>query len=361
MKINAAGLLLCTFLAGCGGGSAPFGEDATTDGDSSSSDGGGDGSGISRDGVPPGTTSPTPDTTIFRSEPTEADGGKPGDGFAQGISYDGDTDTFTVDNLAFDGGNVYQRGTAVSSFGDYAVYEADAVYPDSLNGQQINQLTHRAIYGVSRNTNAEGVPNTQFAIVRTGAYIPYGFGGFIYQRENNVSLPETGQAIFRGQTAGMRDFNGKADLQYTTGNLELAIDFEDFNNVTGARGDGVKGTLSNRKVFDINGVDITSQIVSGLNSNGDASLATLPDARATIGPGVLDDNGDLVGEFNSNYVDDEGQVRTYEQGKYYAIVAGEDPNEIVGVLVLENSLDLDGVTARETSGFIVYRDPAPTP
>ena len=71
-------------------------------------------------------------------------------------------DTFTVDNLGFDGDNVYNRGTAVSSLRPYSVYKAVARFPNSETGSPINQFTYRAIYGVSTSGN------TQFAIVRTG-------------------------------------------------------------------------------------------------------------------------------------------------------------------------------------------------
>ncbi|GAA6174771.1 hypothetical protein [Sulfitobacter pacificus] len=360
MKINAAGLLLCTFLVGCGGGDAPFGEDATdsgTDGGTGTGGDVGDGTGIIREGLPPGTASPAPDSRIVRSEPTEAEGGNLGDGSATGIRYDGDTDVFTVDGLAFDGGNRYARGVNVSSLnGEFAVYEAFQQFPDSSNDELINQFTHRAIYGVSRNLDSEGNPQTQFAIVRTGAYIPYGFGGFVYQREGSVELPTGGQAVFNGRSAGLRDYDGSGGLEYSTANVEIAIDFESFNASSGVRGDAVRGTFSNRRVYDVNGADITDTIVGRINAKNDASLGSIPDARFEVGPGVMDANGEIIGNVFSNFVDENGRVREYESGKYYAIVSGDDTNEIVGVLVTENTAELDNVTVRDTSGFIVYRD-----
>ena len=356
MTSKAAGYLLCVLLAGCGG-TAPFGEDATdpdTTTDGITTDENGDP--ILREGIPPGTASPSPSTRIFRSEPRSTEGETSGNGFAAGISYDGDTDTFTVDGLAFDGSNTYQRGDLVKSFGSYAVYEADTQYPDSVNGEPINQFRHRAIYGVSRNRNTSGVPNTQFAIVRTGAYVNYGFGGFIYQRENGVTLPESGQARFEGQAAGMRDFNGRGGLEYSTADLAIDIDFEDFDSVTGGRGDAVRGALTNRRVFDLAGNDITAQVYGRINAQNTASLTRIPNATFTISPGVLDDNGEIVGQMTSTYVDDSGAVQQYETGNYYAIVSGNGPNEIVGVMVLENSAEFDVATVRDTSGFIVYRD-----
>lgn len=357
MKINAAGLLLCTFLVGCGGGDAPFGEDSGTDGGTGTGGGTGDGGGIVREGLPPGTPSPSPNSRIVRSEPTESEGGKTGDGSATGIRYDGATDVFTVDGLAFDGGNRYARGENVSSLNDeFAVYEAFQQFPDSSNSDPINQFTHRAIYGVSRNLDAEGNPATQFAIVRTGAYIPYGFGGFVYQREGSVDLPSNGQAIFNGKSAGLRDYDGGGGLDYSTANVQIAIDFDGFNASSGVRGDAVRGTFSDRRVYDLSGADITDTIVSRINSKNDASIAGIPDARFEVGPGVIDPNGEIIGSVFSNFVDDNGRVREYEAGKYYAIMSGDDSNEIVGVLVTENTAELDNVTVRDTSGFIVYRD-----
>ncbi|KHA52989.1 hypothetical protein Z947_3300 [Sulfitobacter geojensis] len=364
MKINAAGLLLCTFLVGCGGGDAPFGEGATDSETDSGTDGGtgtggdtGEETGIIREGLPPGTASPTPSSRIVRSEPTEAEGGKQGDGFATGIRYDGDTDVFTVDGLAFDGGNRYARGENVSSLNDdYAVYEAFQQFPDGSNDELINQFTHRAIYGVSRNLDSDGNPATQFAIVRTGAYIPYGFGGFVYEREGSVALPTNGQAVYRGKSAGVRDFEGAGGLEYATSNVEIAIDFEDFNDSTGVGGAGVRGIFSDRRVYDINGLDITDTVVSRINAQNDASIGTIPDARFEVGPGVMDANGEIIGEVFSNFVNDDGRVIEYETGKYYAIVSGDDANEIVGVIVAENTAELDDITVRDTSGFIIYRD-----
>ncbi|QFT57208.1 hypothetical protein FIU94_00105 [Sulfitobacter sp. THAF37] len=355
MKFNAAGLLLCTFLIGCGG-TAPFGEDATED---PTEEGGGTDGGIDSEGLPPGTASPSPNNGIFRSEPRSEEDGANGNGYATGISYDGATDTFTVDGLAFDGGNVYQRGNPVSSLNDgaFSVYEADQQFPDSVTNTPVNQLTHRAIYGVSRNIDANGQPETQFAIVRTGAYVGYGFGGFVYQRANDVNMPSSGQAVFNGRSAGLRDFNGRGGLEYTTANVEVAIDFDDFNDDTGGRGDGVRGEFTNRRVFDIDGNDITAAVLARINNQNDASLSSLPDARFRIGPGVLDGNGEAIGTIASNYTNDEGTTQIYEDGNYYAILSGEDPDEIVGVIVIENSAEFDSTVVRETSGFIVHRTP----
>ncbi|MGD9866322.1 MAG: hypothetical protein AB7S99_24255, partial [Pseudodonghicola sp.] len=227
--------------------------------------------------------------------------------------------------------------------------EADQQFTDPENNNPVNQFTHRAIYGVSRNGN------TKFAIVRTGAYMPYGFGGFIYQRENGVTLPSTGQATYSGVMAGMRDFNGAAGLEYTTADIDIAIDFDDFNETTGGRGDAVQGTITNRKIYDINGKDITGSVLSRINADQNLTLRSYPVATLTVGPGVMDDNGEMLGQLSSFYTDSSGAVKQFESGKYYAIVSGKKANQIVGVVVLENTVDPIADAVRETSGFIVYR------
>ncbi|MFV0512468.1 MAG: hypothetical protein ACK5MY_02355 [Jhaorihella sp.] len=335
-------------LSACSGSDNPFAPEEETETGTDGGDGGG-GPIESDRVVPPGTPEPTAATGIYRSEPTSAEGGNTGDGFARGISYDAATDTFTVDNLAFDGTNTYSRGTAVGQLGPYAVYEAAAQYPDTETGRPINQLSHRAIYGVSRSGNS------QFAIVRTGAYTGYGFGGFVYQRDNNVVVPSTGQARYSGKTSGMRDFDGSGGLQYSTGDIEVAIDFDDFNDATGTRGDGVRGHISNRRIFDINGNEVTAAMVSAINTDKNASLGAYPDANFVVGPGVLDNNGEILGSVDSTFVDNDGKVQKLEEGNYYAILSGTNAEEIVGVVVLQSTVN--DIKIRDTSGFVVYRTP----
>ncbi len=347
-----AALAVGLTLSACGGdGTNPFDdEEETEDGGDTGTD---TDTGTDIDGdrtTPPGTASPSPSASIFRSEPTQADGGQAGDGSLASVTYDSTTDTFVIDGLAFDGDNTYSRGTDVSSLGPFAVYEASALYPDSLTGTAINQFTHRAIYGISTSGNS------QFAIVRTGAYRNFGFGGFIYQREGGVTLPSTGQALYTGELAGLKDFNGRGGLQYTTADIQIAIDFDDFNDSTNTRGDGVRGIIGNRRVFDINGNDVTQDTIDGINADQNANLTAIPVAQFIVGPGALDDNGELLGTLDSSFVNAAGEVITFETGNYYAVVSGDNAEEITGVVVLTNSIgNGDGITARETGGFTVYR------
>ncbi|KGB83516.1 hypothetical protein JT55_01755 [Rhodovulum sp. NI22] len=341
----------CLAVAACSGGDGtnPITSGPTDDTEDPTTDPTTDpGTGIDSDRtVPPGTTSPTADLGIYRYEPPTDSG----DGYAQSVSYDAATDTFSVDNLAFDGANTYQRDDMVGSLGPYAVYEGDGVFNDPVTGVPISQFEHKAIYGVSTNTDANGLATTQFAIVRTGAYVGYGFGGFIYQRDGGVTLPTSGQAAYSGQYAALRDFNGRGGLEYATGDMTAAIDFNDFN-----AGDAVQGKVTNRRVYDVNGSDITASIISALGTQYGRSYTALPQINFVVGPGVLDTNGEILGSVSSNVTDATGALQGFETGKYYAVIAGDNADEIVGVLTTEaDDPRYDSVTVRETGGFILYR------
>jgi len=338
-------LVACLLLAACDGN--PFITEELPPVDP----GTGPGTGIDSDRVlPPGTTSPTRSSGIFRREPTQAQGGSVGDGYVGDVAYDISSDTFTVDGLAFDGGNVYQRDNQVGSLGPFAVYEADTVFFDNVTGTPISQFGHRAIYGVSSSGN------TEFAVVRTGAYIPYGFGGFVYQRNGSVTLPTSGQASYAGDYAGIRDFDRAGGIEYSQGAMTIAIDFNDFNE-----GSAVAGQVTNRAIFDVNGTDITSSVLAALNLDNTSSLTALPTLLFVVQPGVLDANGEMTGGLSSTVTGPDGAATVYEQGNYYAVISGDatqgGQDEVVGIIVVEaQDPRFDGVTVRETGGFILYRD-----
>jgi hypothetical protein len=345
MKLYAAGLTLCTILAGCGGGDAPFGE-ATPTTPGTSEDGG---TIESSRTLPPGTASPQANTTIFRKEARDSTSGN---GFAEGVRYNSADDTFTVDNLPFDGSSdaPYVRGQAVGSLGGYAVYEAVEQYPDAINGSSINQFRHRAIYGLSRSGNAE------FAIVRTGDYVGYGFGGFVYERNGTVTLPTTGQALYNGKGAGLRDYNGRGGLEYSTSDVQIAIDFDDFNEATGQYEGAVDGFVFNRKVFDLAGNEITNDVLARLNEGNSSSLTAIPTAVFTISTNALDASGEITGGLTSRFGNDTGGIVEYEAGTYYGIISGDNAEEIVGIIVLETTVDPSADNVRDTTGFTIYRE-----
>ncbi|MBD3763995.1 MAG: hypothetical protein IE927_04455 [Rhodobacterales bacterium] len=331
---SAAPLALMFALTACGGNSLNNVDPGT---------GGGTDGGIdSERQLPPGTESPTRNTDIVRYEAQDDEGS----GYVTSVSYDRATDTFTVDNLAFDGDNAYQRGVAVGSLGPYAVYESDSAYVDSQTGAPIGQFTHRAIYGVSRTGE------TEFAIVRTGSYVGYGFGGFVYERNGSVTLPTEGQALFQGDYAALRDFQGRGGLEYVIGDMAIAIDFDDFNS-----GAAVRGKITNRAIFDINGRDITADVLAALTEDTNVTQSVLPTVVFQVGPGTLDANGEMVGQADSSVVTDTGALETFESGNFYAVLSGEGAQEVTGIIVLTaDDPRYDGVTARETGGFILYRE-----
>jgi hypothetical protein len=341
-------LLFLGLLAACGDGQPLFDEDGTDTGTDGGTDGtdDGDGDGDLDTGVdlPPGTAEPNADDGIIRYEAPNDVGG----GYVTDVSYDARTDTFTVDNLGFDGANVYSRGDAVSTMGGFAVYEADVVVEDPLTGDPIQQIVpYRALLGISDNT-VGGEARTSFAIVRTGGYVDYGFGGFVYERNGEVVLPTSGQARFEGDYAGIRVFSGSGGLEYTRADMAVAIDFEDFNS-----GPAVRGQIFNREAFDSDGRPI---------STGGEGLV-LPNVNFVVQAGVstLNENGEMSGQLNSFIVNDAGALEEYESGVYYGIIAGDatdaaDGGEIVGIVVLESEDPrFSDVTAQETGGFILYR------
>ncbi|QQA41631.1 hypothetical protein [Pelagovum pacificum] len=339
-------------LAACGDGQ-PFFEEETTDdttGDDGSTDGStDDGSDEGTNGIPSAQTPasmdvPTPDSRIVRFEQENEDGGGM---LISPVVYDEVNDRFFVDNMAFDGNNVYQR--ILGSQMPYSVYEASATAPDALTGDDIRQVTpYSAIVGVSRNrsTNSDGesVPRTAFAIVRTGGYVDYGFGGFVYQREGAFEVPTTGQAIYTGDYGGVRVFEGSSGLEYVDGKAEVRIDFEDFN-----RNEGVYARVYDRTILN--------------PRNGQLNLPTVA-VPITVGDGGFDENGEYMNTMSSVFIDpDTGEQAVLETGNLYAIIAGDatsgNGGEIVGVVTLTSDdprTEYSSSTETfETGGFIAYR------
>ncbi|SLN48080.1 hypothetical protein [Roseisalinus antarcticus] len=348
-------------VSACDDGQPFFQEDETTTEDTTTTTTDGDTTepdpvidetgGVDAASLPPGTPEPQVDEGIVRYETVDANGGGR---ITSPVSYNALDDTFSVDNLAFDGENIYQRGTAVSQMGGYAVYDAEVAVSDSLTGNRVGQIIpYRAILGVSTNTTEDSsgtrVPRSSFAIVRTGGYVDYGFGGFVYEREGGVVLPDTGQATFSGGYGGIRVFQDRGGLEFTRGDMIIDVDFDDFNS-----NDGVKGRIINREAFTAAGNSITT-------GTGDGQLQ-LPNVTFVVTEGAgggIDDNGEIVGQVASTAVID-GEAQEYETGTYYAVVSGDltdpaDGGEIVGVIVMESTDPRFDVSAQETGGFIVYR------
>ncbi|MCL3881003.1 hypothetical protein [Marivita sp. GX14005] len=346
-----------------GGQNGNQGENPGSDGDPIDSDG-------RLPALPPGTTSPDPNAGIVRVEPRDDE---TGGGFATDIQYRNDQgqDEFYVDNIAFDGDNVYTRGdpvTGVAQLGPYGVYEGKEQATDPVTGTTLDTFTYRALYG--RSTTGQ----TEFAIVRSGSYIDYGFGGFVYQRNDvddagnpvRLVLPDEGDARYLGDYAGIRIFEGRSGLEYVQGDAEMFVDFKDFNN--GNR--GVALYVRNRQIFDSTGKNVTPEYLASFETDSDGGTSSpgiaaevndrgelvLPPLRPVISPNIADSNGEIAGELREVGTFEDGATSVTAEGNYYAIVSGEDAGEIVGVLVIEgDDPRTDNTSFQETGGFIIYR------
>ncbi len=272
--------------------------------------------------LPPGTASPTPDDGIFRVE----EGGD-----AQTFFYDSSTDEFTVDNLPFDAvgpqppgatGDRYVRVTAAPAIG--------TLDPDGIPGNRRIAVYQNAdglnAYKLVYGTSASG--DTSFAIVRSSSYLDYGPGGFIYERNNDVVIPDGGTANYDGEYAGVRIFDNDGGIELTEGLIAIEVDFEDFN-VGGA----IQGFMTNRVAYDPE--DATSFIA--LN---DLILNT----------GEFSSAGEFGGTANSY---DGASNDVVESGQYFGLLSGADAGEMVGMIVItsENEGPAGG-SIQETGGFL---------
>ena len=189
-------------------------------------------------------------------------------------------------------------------------------------------------------------------------YVQYGFGGYVYQRNGGVTLPlpSSGQANYVGNYAGMIDFNGAGGMEYTTGQMNMAIDFNAFNtSQTGAAIASVNGSVTNRAVYDINGNIITPQVLAALTKQQNVTISALPTLVFTIQPGVMTSNGEISGQVSSSLPSATGATN-YESGTYYAVLAGTNASEVAGIIVVTSGAPNNtSVTQRETGGFIALR------
>ena len=299
---------------------------------------------LTEDDIPPGTEDPESSRSISRREARDESGG----GLVESVRYDADDDTFFVDGLAFDGENVYTRAgaaAAIEAGSGYLVFAADETTPDDLTGNPIGQIVpYRAIHGRS-TVLVDGEPRTVFAIVRTGGYADFGFGGFVYSREGGVAIPTTGQATFAGDYVGVRVAANSPDpMFYVTGDMTLDIDFDDFN-----ANDGIKGIISGREIFAMDGSSVTLE-----PEDTSPILFVVEEGRQT-----LTDAGEIVVQVKSFKLTDEGALEDYFVGEFTGIMAGDardaaDGGEIVGVMTAVAEREDDSLV-QETGGVILSR------
>lgn len=308
-----------------------------------------------------GTTNPAASRPISRFELRDSQGG----GYVTDTTYDAATGTFTVDGLPFDGINEYNEITVPGITTPFDLYEPNPIAEDTVNGIPVDVFLHRAVRGQSTSGD------TSFAIIRTGQYINFGFGGFVFERNGSVTLPQaTGAssfAVYNGDYAGVRDFTNRGGLEYVTGNMNITIDLGDFDG-SGA----IIGSVTNRQVFDLNGVNVTPQIVAALADDFDnAALTALPAISFTVEEGTLSPAGEISGTARSFPANGDGISELWEEGRFYGVISGAGADqEVVGVIVIQatdprfgnaagaNNDPLGGTTnsvVRETGGFILYR------
>ena len=162
---------LLALLSACGDGNPLFdarGNPITApDGEGGGTDAGGDNGGDpdgdldAGEGLPPGTDDPRAGSSILRFEDRDGQGG----GLVTTVSYNARNDRFSVDNLGFDGPNVYTRGNVISTLGGYPIYDADDTTPDFLTGQPVSQIApYRAIFKRSSVVTEDGEPRTSVAV-----------------------------------------------------------------------------------------------------------------------------------------------------------------------------------------------------
>ena len=300
MRKFVATAALCA-LAACSG--SPIGGDGGGDGGSGGGTGGDTTTTIGGIETPKGTASPTANGSITRYDDTDG---------ATSVTYDEANDRLTVSNLPFDANGRYDRDDAVPSVNGFSVYE---------NNNTTERRAYKAIFGQSTYGRV--------AIVRTGDYVGYGFGGFMYARDLGGALPRSGQATYNGNYAGIRVYDGIGGLNYTRGDVEMIVDFTDFEDTR-----AVEGVVYNRAYFDQAG----------------NQLGTLP--VLVFATGSISDAGEIAGEAASTkFNPSSGDVEDYESGTYYAVLAGPNHEEIVGVVVVEAAED--GYDAKETGAFLL--------
>ena len=316
-------------------------------------------------------------------------------GITTAFSLNAEDDTFLVDNLAFDGLNVYQRGssdaaTALANIGDISVFSADEVVEDFLTNEPVLQAApYIALFDSSDVLIGEDgevlVPRTAVTVIRSGAYTGFGFGGFGYERAGEVVLAQTGQASFTGDYAGLRVYSEEARLELIEGKIAIQIDFDDFDETQ-----GVAGQVTERQAFNADGIPLPT--FNGIN-RFDIDLADYPESefpltvfdeptdenpRAYVSSDVIqlpdlpfvvrafgesiDDQGQISGEVRNRYVEPvSGATVTYEEGFYFGVIAGDttsaaDGGEIAGIIRTESpDSRFRGVTAQETGVFIADR------
>tara|TARA_R110002110_G_scaffold164531_7_gene364712 strand:+ start:1548 stop:2411 length:864 start_codon:yes stop_codon:yes gene_type:complete len=239
------------------------------------------------------------------------------------IAYDPNSDTLTLNNIPFDDpDNAYERITTEKFTNGFDAYQS-APAPGS------NEVQYFAVFRRSDS----GL--TQVAAAGTTAYIQFGYGGAGAQRLGGApNLPNNGIYSYTGEYAGVRtnlnaDANGDNVITYVTGDVQLAVDFDDFDD-TGTIG----GFVTNRALYDDAGVPMGA--LDGFISLQDSTIDF--------------ENGNVVTADASEVVN--GQL--VRSGNWEGVLAGPAGSEVAGILFVEGTGNNDN-GIREVGGFIAER------
>ncbi|SOB93153.1 hypothetical protein SAMN05877831_101124 [Rhodobacter maris] len=228
---------------------------------------------------------------------------------ANAFSYDATKDEIHINNLPFDLDGTYQKVDGLT-VGGQQVYR-------NANGAR----TYYALYVQGTNTL------TAASVAATDSYVDYGYSGTMFRGTGNVDLPTDAQATYQGSYQGIRIYEGGGAHGFSTGDVQMVIDFEDFDD-TGA----ISTTVGNRVAYDANGAvlgALPSLVVADTQHEGGVI------AQTTISEGY-------------------GDTATGASGTLAGIFGGTDGDQVAGVLVLEgpDALDAD-VNVRETGAFVI--------
>ena len=272
-----------------------------------------------------------------------------------------DDNTLTVVGLPFDGNDRYidsgiRRGPNAARPQFVAFIADPTTIDDDYDGGADGPITQDN-YIAMRSESATG--RTRVTVVRSGAYADHGFGGYLVERDRGATLPTEGQGNYVGNYAGLRTFDGRADIQLTDGDMLVEVDFEDLSD-SGA----LRGTVYNRSMYESDGTRISN----------------LPNISFVVQPYNIGSNEHIDGELRTRYVatyvDTREDALIEAPGTYSALFVGDNAEELVGTLTIttpgymelqdvvtvdgdtfERYLVLDDVVSetRETGGYVLER------
>lgn len=256
---------------------------------------------------------------------------------ANQFTYDAVANTIVINNLPFDG---------VSSSGGAYTPKPGVVLP---NGALLYQNTpgagedqYYAVVYVSPDGTGALV-----GAVGTNAGLKFGYGGAYAERPSS-GLPASRAAAYTytGNYTGVRvlrqETTSAADgLQITTGITNLSVDLQNLD-----AGGSIKGRISGRKIYDVNGT----------------LLGTMSDI--TLGLAGIDATQNRT-QAAVAYTSNNTTTTTAQSGKWEGSFSGPAGKEVVGYVLIEGPVsDTDfnydatnAVSGREVGGFIAKQNP----